>query len=122
MRWSAGHRGVDLVAFLGQPVRAPAAGRVLFAGTVVDRGVLTLLHGGGVRTTYEPVVATVSVGDLVTPGQQVALLAGTPGHCAPGTCLHWGARRFETYLDPLSLLRPPDPAVLLPLRGHQRPI
>ena len=30
------------------------------------------------------------------------------------TCLHWGARRGDTYLDPLSLLRPLGPVRLLP--------
>jgi hypothetical protein len=33
----------------------------------------------------------------------------TPGHggCPVEACLHWGVRRGETYLDPLTVLRPP---------------
>src|SRR5690606_40194397 len=31
-RWGAGHRGVDLAAATGQPVRAPGPGTVTFAG------------------------------------------------------------------------------------------
>ena len=115
--WAAGHRGVDLRASPGQPVLAAAAGVVTFSGVVVDRGVLVVTHPGGLRTSYEPVQALVPVGERVSAGQRVALLGPEPGHCAPGTCLHWGLRHGDTYLDPLTMLRRADPPVLLPL-GH----
>ncbi len=38
-----------------------------------------------------------------------AVLGGLlPGHagCPDAACLHWGLRRGETYLDPMTLLRP----------------
>ena len=59
----------------------------------------------------------VAAGDVVHRGQQVGVLAPAPVHCAPLTCLHWGVRRGQAYLDPLVLLRPPAPPVLLPLEG-----
>jgi murein DD-endopeptidase MepM/ murein hydrolase activator NlpD len=62
------------------------------------------VHPGGLRTTYEPVIATVHTGDAVTAGQSLgALEAGHPG-CPVAACLHWGLRRGEQYLDPLALL------------------
>ncbi|WUI79195.1 M23 family metallopeptidase [Streptomyces sp. NBC_00400] len=122
--WAAGHRGVDLAAPAGAPVRAAAPGRVAYAGTVAGRGVLTIeVSRSGrppLRTTYEPVRPTVRKGQRVTTGQPVAVLQRGPFHCrAP--CLHWGLRRGKSYLDPLSLL--PDsmlrggPSRLLPVFG-----
>ncbi|MGA5099015.1 murein hydrolase activator EnvC family protein [Streptomyces lavendulocolor] len=121
--YGPGHRGVDLSAPPGTVVRAAAAGRVSFAGPVAGRGVLsvTLTATGAppLRTTYEPVRPLVRPGADVTAGQVVAVVApGAGAHCAPA-CLHWGLRRGDTYLDPLSLLptallrRPPSR--LLPL-------
>jgi murein DD-endopeptidase MepM/ murein hydrolase activator NlpD len=104
--WLAGHRGVDLAGSPGDPVRAAAAGVVTFAGTVATREVVSVTHPGGLRTTYEPVTATVVTGDVVAAGAPLGRLdAGHPG-CAMPACLHWGLRRGLTYLDPLVLLRP----------------
>ena len=127
-RWAAGHRGVDLTTRPGRPVRAIAGGRVSFAGEVAGRGVLSIeLAGTGhppVRTTYEPVRPSVHKGDRVRPGETVATTAGGTAHCHGG-CLHWGARRGEHYLDPLSLL-PANllrgaPSRLLPVFGVPLP-
>ncbi len=107
--WAAGHRGVDLSASAGVPVRAAAPGKVAFAGTVAGRGVLTIeLPRSGrppLRTTYEPVRPTVRKGASVRAGQPVAVLQRGPFHCR-GPCLHWGLRRGKEYLNPLSLLPP----------------
>jgi murein DD-endopeptidase MepM/ murein hydrolase activator NlpD len=105
--WAAGHRGVDLAASRSQKVRAVADGRVSFSGKVAGRGVLSIeLSGTGrppVRTTYEPVRPTVEKGRRVRAGEVVATVAGGTAHCR-GACLHWGAKRAEQYIDPLSLL------------------
>ncbi|WBB62778.1 peptidoglycan DD-metalloendopeptidase family protein [Streptomyces sp. WMMC500] len=107
--YGPGHRGVDLRAGAGQPVRAAAAGRVAFAGRVAGRGVLAVEHPGTgrppLRTTYEPVVPAVREGARVAAGQVVGYLQGGAYHCATA-CLHWGLRRGPSYLDPLSLLPP----------------
>jgi murein DD-endopeptidase MepM/ murein hydrolase activator NlpD len=101
LRWTAGHRGVDLAARSGAPVRAAAAGTVRFAGQIAGRGVVVVDHGS-VRTTYEPVIADVQVGREVSAGQVIGRI-GAGSHCAV-TCLHWGLRRGADYLDPLQLL------------------
>jgi murein DD-endopeptidase MepM/ murein hydrolase activator NlpD len=104
-KYGTGHRGVDLAAAEGSAVVAAGPGSVLFAGQLAGRGVISIEHTGGLRTTYEPVTATVNRGAQVVAGQQIGLLQ--PGHagCAPAVCLHWGARLADqVYLDPLSLL------------------
>nr|WP_297425540.1 M23 family metallopeptidase [uncultured Actinotalea sp.] len=101
VRWGPGHRGVDLAADVGAPVRAPADGVVVVARRVVERDVLTVLHADGLRSSLEPVDADVAVGTPVRAGQVVGRLA-TGGHCAG--CLHWGVRDGERYVDPLGLL------------------
>jgi murein DD-endopeptidase MepM/ murein hydrolase activator NlpD len=112
--WAAGHRGVDLATQPARTVRAPAAGVVTFSGTVVDRGVVTITHDDGLRSSMEPVVPAVVAGQRVLAGQAVATVASVPGHCAPATCLHWGLRRGETYLDPMRWVLDRRPVVLLP--------
>lgn len=121
--YGPGHRGVDLTAPPGTPVRAAADGQVSFAGPVGGRGVLaiTLPAPPGtvpLRTTYEPVRPLVAKGDEVRAGQVVATtVAHGPSHCAT-TCLHWGLLHGDTYLNPLSLLSPSllrrPPSRLLP--------
>lgn len=112
--YGAGHRGIDISAPVGSLVRSPADGVVHFAGVVVDRPVLSIAHAGGVLSSFEPVVAAVSAGDLVRRGQVVGTLAA--GHCATG-CLHLGARLDGEYVNPLLLLLGEVRwAVLLPVR------
>ncbi len=102
--WLAGHRGVDLAGSPGAAVVAAGPGTVLFAGVVAGRGVVSVAHPGGLRTTYEPVNATVRAGDAVRAGSTVGTLAaGHPG-CPVAACLHWGLRRNDVYMDPLTLV------------------
>jgi murein DD-endopeptidase MepM/ murein hydrolase activator NlpD len=112
-RWAPGHRGIDLAVDPGAAVLAPAAGTVAVAGTVVDRGVVTIVHADGRRSSLEPVSPTVVVGQRVEAGDGVGALADEPRHCARA-CLHWGVRRGLDYADPLTLLPGGGPVVLLP--------
>ncbi|POX55228.1 peptidase M23 [Streptomyces sp. Ru71] len=107
--YGPGHRGVDLAAGPGAPVRTVAAGRVSFAGRVADKGVVSVeLAGTGtppLRTTYEPVRPSVKRGDEVPAGAVIATVEPTGSHCTL-TCVHWGLRGAGTYLNPLLLLPP----------------
>ncbi|GAB2651784.1 M23 family metallopeptidase [Prescottella soli] len=118
--WLPGHRGVDLAATPGQSVLAAGAGTVVFAGTVAGKPVVSIDHPGGLRTTYEPVEATVTAGRLVDRGAVLGnVVVGHP-ECAAAACLHWGLRRDREYLDPLPLIRA-VPIRLLPTgAGHAR--
>lgn len=113
--WGAGHRGVDLLGTPGQPVRAALPGTVRFTGMIAGRGVVTVDHGD-TRTTYEPVTASRSPGDVVAAGEVIGHLDLAGSHCFPRACLHWGWLRGETYLDPLGLVGG-GPVRLLPLAG-----
>lgn len=115
-RWGTGHRGVDLAGRAGQSVRTALAGRVSFAGMLAGRGVVVVDHGG-TRTTYEPVAASVSVGDQVSAGAVLGRLQVFGSHCFPRSCLHWGLiEGRDHYLDPLTLVGA-GPVRLLPLDG-----
>jgi murein DD-endopeptidase MepM/ murein hydrolase activator NlpD len=102
--WLAGHRGVDLSAGPSAVVRAAGAGTVVYAGIIAGRGVVSVAHPGGLRTTYEPVASALHAGDPVAAGAVLGRLA--PGHpgCPAAACLHWGLRQGDRYLDPLTLL------------------
>jgi murein DD-endopeptidase MepM/ murein hydrolase activator NlpD len=114
--WGAGHRGVDLVGSPGAVVRAALAGTVAFVGVIAGKSVVSVDHGA-TRTTYEPVVATVAVGDPVAAGAPLGRLGIAGSHCFPAACLHWGWIRNadDVYLDPLLLVDAPQPVRLLPL-------
>ena len=96
--YAAGHRGVDLAARAGAVVRAAAAGRVYFAGVVAGTGTVSVDHGNGWRTSYQPVTPSVATGDVVAAGDRIGSLV--LGHCGAAACLHWGLTDGETYLDP----------------------
>jgi murein DD-endopeptidase MepM/ murein hydrolase activator NlpD len=102
-----GHRGVDLAAPAGVTVLSAGDGVVHFAGSVAGKSVVSIRHGDGLLTTYEPVTASVRAGTAVARGSPIGVLeSGHEGCNRP--CLHWGARRgagaSATYLDPLALL------------------
>jgi murein DD-endopeptidase MepM/ murein hydrolase activator NlpD len=60
----------------------------------------------------------VRAGARVRAGDPIGVVRGRHVGCiAP--CLHWGARRGDHYLNPLDLLRPLGPVVLLPDRAEQ---
>jgi murein DD-endopeptidase MepM/ murein hydrolase activator NlpD len=112
--YAAGHRGVDFAAAQGTTVQAAADGLVRFSGQVAGRGVVVIAHSDGLSTEYEPITPTVHAGDTVSRGQPIGQLVSGHASCAPHVCLHWGARRDEVYLDPLSLLRPLGVVRLVP--------
>lgn len=111
--WLSGHRGVDLEASqVGAPLVSPAAGTVSFVGIVVDRPVITIDHGNGLRSSFEPVASFLTAGSAVGKGDVLGHVEA--GHCGPAPpCLHWGVRRGEDYVNPLAFVMDLRPSVLL---------
>ncbi|NQX27658.1 M23 family metallopeptidase [Microbacteriaceae bacterium VKM Ac-2854] len=112
-RYAAGHRGIDIAAAKDGPVSAAAAGTVYFAGSVVDRPIVTIRLDDGTLVSAEPVVAAVAEGDVVAQGQLIGHV-GSGGHCSE-RCVHLGVRVEGDYVSPLRFLGGIERAVLLPL-------
>jgi murein DD-endopeptidase MepM/ murein hydrolase activator NlpD len=109
--YGPGHRGIDLAAPVGQPLRAPAAGRILFAGPVAGRVWVSLLVAPGVVVTVGPLLGpVVAVGRRVGALEPVGRLG--PGHAG---ALHLGLRVDGVYVDPLPYLVDRPRARLAPL-------
>jgi len=108
--WLPGHRGVDLEATPNDQIYAAGAGTVIYAGTLAGIPTVSIEHPGGLRTTYQPVLPLVAVGDTVTGKQPIGALAPGGTHGYPG--LQWGAKfGADDYINPLTLL--PAPAIRL---------
>lgn len=105
--WQPGYRVVDLRAVPGAEVLASFHGTVAFSGVVAGTPVVSIEHPGGIRTTYEPVIAEVKKGQKVTRGQRIGRLANReqlPETARKPHGLSWGARRGDAYFDPFDLL------------------
>ncbi|HEX9823029.1 MAG TPA: M23 family metallopeptidase [Actinomycetota bacterium] len=104
--YGAGHRGIDIGAGEGTPVRAAERGIVAFAGAVAGSLFVSIDHPGGVRTTYSWLSERlVRRGDAVARGQTIGRSGA--GHPAGGPPhLHFAALVGGVYVDPLLLLEP----------------
>ena len=73
------HTGLDIAAPRGTPIKAVAAGTVVFAGTKGSLGKLVVLsHGNGIQTYYGHCSSIeVSVGDEVSQGAIIARVGST---------------------------------------------
>lgn len=109
---SGQHRGIDIGAdATGEPVVAPAAGSVSFAGTVPTSGqsvTIETTDGYSVTLTHLGSIV-VAKGEAVTEGEGVGTIgpSGTPE--LDGPYVHLGIRVTADpngYVDPLSLLPP----------------
>src|SRR5690606_28598705 len=59
------HRGLDIAAAPATQLRSPSAGTVLFSGRVAERSVLTIDHGMGLVSTFDPIMTELRTGDPV---------------------------------------------------------
>ena len=102
-----GHRGVDLAAAPGTPVRAVDDGVVAFAGAVGGTLQVVVRHPDGSRSGYAFLAAlTVPAGARVGRGAVLGRAGGTgPGHPTPGV-VHLSWREGATYRDPRRRLAP----------------
>jgi murein DD-endopeptidase MepM/ murein hydrolase activator NlpD len=99
------HAGIDLVASLGTPVQAAAAGRVVFAATAGGGWgkLVVILHGDGVRTLYAHLSKIdVRRGAEVETGTRLGLVGATGD--ATGPHLHFEVRLRGAAVDPTGAL------------------
>lgn len=117
--YSAGHRGVDYLVRLDQMVKAPSDGRILFARQLNDRAVLSIEHGNGVLTEYEPVCSDLEPGEPVFAGQEIGRVCDADEtyreHCSTERCMHFSVRQMGRYLSPLIFMGLANPSRLLPI-------
>jgi murein DD-endopeptidase MepM/ murein hydrolase activator NlpD len=107
--WSSGsHTGIDFHAASGTPVHAVGLGTVVEAGWGGSYGnQIVIKMNDGTYTQYGHLSSIgVSVGQQVTPGQQIGL-SGATGNVT-GPHLHFEARTTPEYgsdIDPVAYLR-----------------
>lgn len=82
---SYGHRGLDIAAATGTPIKAAAAGTVTTSGYNSSYGNMIILdHGNGVQTVYGHCSQLlVSVGQTVTQGQVIGKVGSTGNSTGP---------------------------------------
>ena len=98
------HRGLDLAAAPGAPVRAACSGRVTFAGRAGSGAVA--IRCGRFSVTHLPLRPAVRAGQRVAAGAPLGTVARSARHAG----LHLGVRRASDrfgYADPAPLLHEP---------------
>lgn len=99
------HKGHDLAAKTGTPIKAPADGIVRLARDTFMSGNLVMLdHGGAVTSVYAHMDRMdVKVGDEVKAGDVIGKV-GTTGRSS-GPHLHWGMYWKNVPIDPILWVR-----------------
>lgn len=101
------HEGIDLAAPTGTPVKAAAAGTVIFAGEQEGYGLIAIVqHADGLITLYaHNRDLRVKNGQSVREGQVLATV-GESGRTS-GPHLHFEVRKGGKPVDPLQFLKRP---------------
>ena len=99
-RWGRHHDGIDMGCRQGNIVMAADGGTVTYAGYMGGYGLLVIIdHQNGMETYYGHNSAlTVSTGDKVYQGQQVAY-SGNTGH-STGPHIHFGVKVNGSFVNP----------------------
>jgi hypothetical protein len=113
--YGPGHRGVDIAAPVGELVRAPAAGKVVFAGPVAGTSWVSLLVAPGVVVTLGPLLDPVTAGRVHLRAPLGRVGPGHPAALGDEMALHLGVRVDGEYVDPLAYLVDRPRARLAPL-------
>ncbi len=98
-------KGIEVVAAHGTPIKAVAAGRVVYAGWLGGYGKTVILeHGQDYFTLYAHAsVIDVPQGEIVAEGQRIAQVGDTDS--LKGSSLHFEIRKGSEALDPQLWLR-----------------
>lgn len=104
VRWGRMHEGVDVAVAEGTPVRAAAAGTVIYAAWMSGYGNLVVVdHGDGLSTAYAHNSSlAVSVGQPVAAGEVVSYSGNTGNSTGPH--VHFEVRVNGAAVDPLGYL------------------
>ena len=99
------HAGIDLAASIGTPIKAPAAGEVIYDGWLRGYGrVVVLNHGRGFSTLYAHLSASlVKEGQEVKAGAVIARVGKTGNVTGPH--LHFEVRVYGTPDNPIKYLK-----------------
>jgi murein DD-endopeptidase MepM/ murein hydrolase activator NlpD len=94
------HKGVDIAGATGMPLIATAAGVVVESGNVSGYGLMVeIQHGNGLITRYAHAIElTVEVGEIVSKGQQVAVMGSTGRSTGPH--VHYEVLKNGRQVDP----------------------
>ncbi len=105
-RWGRMHRGIDIAGPVGTPIHAAAEGTVIFAGWSSGGygNLVDIRHSDGTITRYaHNSRLSVSLGQTVTRGQQIAAM-GSTGR-STGSHLHFEIRPSgASAIDPIAYL------------------
>lgn len=98
------HKGLDIAAKTGTPIKAVADGTIIHSGVMGGYGNLIIIdHGNGVKTYYGHCSKLyVKKGDTVKAGKVIAAV-GTTGN-STGSHLHLEVRLNDEILNPLKYL------------------
>ena len=104
VRWGRMHEGIDIAVGEGTPVRAAAAGTVIYAGWMSGYGNLVAVdHRNGLSTAYAHNSSlAVSVGQSVAAGEIVSYSGNTGNSTGPH--VHFEVRVDGSAVDPLGYL------------------
>ena len=104
VRWGRMHEGIDIAVGEGTPVRAAAAGTVIYAGWMSGYGNLVAVdHRNGLSTAYAHNSSlAVSVGQSVAAGEVVSYSGNTGNSTGPH--VHFEVRVDGSAVDPLGYL------------------
>jgi murein DD-endopeptidase MepM/ murein hydrolase activator NlpD len=94
------HRGLDYDVAAGTPVKAPAAGTVLFSATLALSGRTVVVdHGQGLLSVFSHLAtAGVRQGESLVPGRVIGMSGDTGIAAVPH--LHWAVYLHGVAIDP----------------------
>jgi len=103
-RWGRHHDGIDMGCRQGTIVMAADGGTVTYAGYMGGYGILVIIdHQNGMESYYgHNSSLTVSTGDKVFQGQQIAY-SGNTGR-STGPHIHFGIKVNGSFVDPMNYL------------------